>query len=216
VSFRAHAGEAVALLGRNGAGKSTTLRCVMGLLPPAGGRVLLAGRDVTGWAPHRLCRLGLGWVPEDRRVFGDLTVHENLEAGRRPRAPARAGGRWTHERVYGFFPVLGDRRRQKAGTLSGGEQQMLAIARTLMGAPAVLLLDEPSEGLAPVVVRALLDRLAALRAAGQTIVLAEQNLRFATRLADRAYVLDQGRVRYEGTPAALLADEAVRRAHLLV
>src|SRR5262245_59013951 len=185
----------------------------MGLLPPRAGRVRFRGRDITGWPPHRVCRLGVGFVPEDRRIFPDLTVRENLEVGRRP---ARDGAGWTHEAIYGFFPVLGDRRNQKGGTLSGGEQQMLAIARTLMGNPAILLLDEPSEGLAPVVVRALLDRLVALKGRGQTILLSEQNLRFATRLADRAYILEQGHVRYEGTIAELMANESVRQAHLMV
>jgi branched-chain amino acid transport system ATP-binding protein len=213
VSIRAARGEVVALLGRNGAGKSTTLRSIMGLLPPRAGRVVLRGEEITGWPPHRACQRGLGFVPEDRRVFADLTVAENLEVGRRPGRGGAAG--WTHERVYEFFPVLGERRGQRGGTLSGGEQQMLAIARTLMGSPEVLLLDEPSEGLAPVVVRTLLDRLLALRAEGQTILLSEQNVRFATRLADRAYVLEQGHVRYEGTIADLLGDERVRQAYLL-
>ena len=214
VTLHAAAGEVVALLGRNGAGKSTTLRSIMGLLPPHAGRVRFRGRDITGWLPHRVCQLGVGFVPEDRRIFPDLTASENLEVGRRPGPEGR--GDWTHERIYEFFPVLGQRREQKGGTLSGGEQQMLAIARTLMGNPEILLLDEPSEGLAPVVVRTLLDRLLALKGRGQTILLSEQNLRFAIRLADRAYILEQGHVRYEGTIAALMADEAVRRAHLMV
>jgi branched-chain amino acid transport system ATP-binding protein len=216
VSLAASAGEVVALLGRNGAGKTTTLRSIMGLLPPRAGHVRVRGREVAGWPPYRVCRLGVGFVPEDRRIFADLTVEENLEVGRRP---ARAGGSewapWTPGRLYEFFPVLADRRTQKAGTLSGGEQQMLTIARTLMGNPDVLLLDEPSEGLAPVVVRTLLERLLALKARGQTILVSEQNLRFATRLCDRAYVLEQGHVRYAGTMAELEADERVRQAYLL-
>jgi branched-chain amino acid transport system ATP-binding protein len=213
VSLAVGRGEVVALLGRNGAGKSTTLRSIMGLLPPRAGRVLFDGQDVTGWAPHRACRLGLGYVPEDRRIFGDLTVEENLEVGRR----AGAGGTdWTHAAIYEFFPVLGQRRGQKGGTLSGGEQQMLTIARTLIGNPRLLLLDEPSEGLAPVVVRALLDRLLALKARGQAILLSEQNLRFATRLGDRAVILEQGQVRYQGTIVELLADQEARQAYLLV
>jgi branched-chain amino acid transport system ATP-binding protein len=219
VSLTAAPGETVALLGRNEAGKTTTLRSIMGFLPPRAGRVRYRGEDVTGWPPHRVCRRGVGFVPEDRRIFADLTVHENLEVGRRPRRRAESPGSpvgWTHDAIYAFFPVLGERRRQKGGTLSGGEQQMLAIARTLIGNPEVLLLDEPSEGLAPVVVRALLDRLLELKAQGQTILLSEQNLRVATRLADRAYVLEQGQVRFAGTMAALQADEAVRRAHLMV
>jgi branched-chain amino acid transport system ATP-binding protein len=216
VSLRAAPGEVVALLGRNGAGKTTTLRSIMGLLPPRAGRVHVRGRDVTGWAPYRVARLGVGFVPEDRRIFADLTVEENLEVGRRARGAADPAPAWTHGRLYEFFPVLGERRWQKAGTLSGGEQQMLTIARTLMGNPALLLLDEPSEGLAPVVVATLLDRLLALKARGQTILLSEQNLRFATRLADRAYVLEQGHVRYEGTIAQLEADREVRQAYLMV
>ncbi len=232
VTLEAAPGEVVALLGRNGAGKSTTLRSIMGLLPPRAGRIVFRGQDITGWPPHRVCQLGVGFVPEDRRIFPDLTVRENLEVGRRRRRrgfpkPPGGGGQggsgwdsppdgWSHERIYEFFPVLGERREQKGGTLSGGEQQMLAIARTLMGNPEILLLDEPSEGLAPVVVRALLDRLVALKGRGQTILLSEQNLRFATRLADRAYILEQGHVRYEGTIAALAADEAVRQAYLMV
>jgi branched-chain amino acid transport system ATP-binding protein len=164
-----------------------------------------------------MCRLGVGFVPEDRRIFADLTVAENLEVGRRGAGPSAAGRPpWTAERVYEFLPVLGERRRQKGGTLSGGEQQMLAVGRTLMGNPDLLLLDEPSEGLAPSVVRTLLDRLLALKALGQSILLSEQNLRFATRLADRAYVLEQGHVRYQGTIAALETDEAVRQAYLLL
>jgi len=217
VGLSARAGEVVALLGRNGAGKTTTLRSVMGLLPPRQGRIRVRGQDVTGWPPHRVCRLGVGFVPEDRRIFGELTVEENLEVGRRAPSAARTTGTpWTAARLYEFFPVLGERRGQRGATLSGGEQRMLAIARTLMGNPDLLLLDEPSEGLAPAVVRALLDRLLALKASGQSILLAEQNLRFTTRLADRAYVLDQGHVRYQGTIAELSADDAVRRAYLLV
>ena len=218
VTLRAQRGEVVALLGRNGAGKSTTLRSIMGLVPPRAGRAVFRGENITGWPVHRVCRRGVGYVPEDRRIFPDLTVRENLEVGREVGRRPRGGGHdaWTLERVYEFFPVLGERREQKGGTLSGGEQQMLTIARTLMGNPDVLLLDEPSEGLAPVVVRTLLDRLLALKARGQTILLSEQNLRFATRLADRAYILEQGHVRYEGPIAALQADEAVRRAHLMV
>ena len=217
VSLRAARGEVVALLGRNGAGKSTTLRSVMGLLPPRAGHVTLAGREITGLPSYEACRRGLGFVPEDRRIFSDLTVAENLEVGRRaPRGPSGSEDGWTREAIYEFFPVLGERARQKGGTLSGGEQQMLTIARTLMGNPEVLLLDEPSEGLAPVVARTLLDRLGVLKGRGQTILLAEQNVRFATRLADRAYVLEQGHVRYEGTIRDLQADAHVRRSYLTV
>ncbi len=241
VALRADAGEVVALLGRNGAGKTTTLRSIMGLLRPRAGRVRFHGEEITGWPAFRVCRLGIGFVPEDRRIFAGLSVEENLEVGRRAPPPRPAGaeagggaaggeggagpggsalarrpGPWTRERVYEFFPVLGERRRQKAETLSGGEQQMLTIARTLMGNPELLLLDEPSEGLAPVVVRGLLDRLLVLKAGGQTLLVSEQNVRFATRLCDRAYVLEQGHVRYAGTIAELEADPAVRRAYLQV
>jgi branched-chain amino acid transport system ATP-binding protein len=217
VSLAASAGEVVALLGRNGAGKTTTLRSIMGLLPPRAGHVRVRGRDVTGWPPYRVCRLGVGFVPEDRRIFADLTVEENLEVGRRPaRQNGPGGAAWTPESLYEFLPALAERRFQMAGTLSGGEQQMLTIARTLMGNPDVLLLDEPSEGLAPVVVRGLLDRLLALKARGQAMLLSEQNLRFATRLCDRAYVLEQGHVRYSGTIRDLEADERARQWYLLV
>jgi branched-chain amino acid transport system ATP-binding protein len=209
VSLVARRGEVVALLGRNGAGKSTTLRSIMGLTPPRSGRVVLDGRDITGWPPYRTCRAGLGFVPEDRRIFGDLTVAENLEVGRRP-------GPWTAEAVVELFPVLGERWRQRGGTLSGGEQQMLTIGRTLVGNPTLLLLDEPSEGLAPVTVRTLLERLLVLKGRGQTILLSEQNLAFAARLADRAYVLSQGQVRHQGPMAEVLDHEAVRRAYLMV
>ena len=212
ITLRASRGEVVALLGRNGAGKSTTLRSIMGLLPPRAGSVVFGGEEITGWSPHRVCQRGLGFVPEDRRIFADLTVRENLEVGRK----GRNEDSWTHEGIYEFFPVLGERRNQKGGTLSGGEQQMLTIARTLMGNPELLLLDEPSEGLAPVVVRTLLDRLLALKTRGQTILLSEQNVRFATRLADRAYILEQGHVRYEGAIADLAANETVRHAYLMV
>jgi branched-chain amino acid transport system ATP-binding protein len=189
----------------------------MGLLPPRAGHVRVRGQDVTGWLPYRVCRLGVGFVPEDRRIFADLTVEENLEVGRRPPRRGEVGGTaWTPERLYEFLPGLAERRLHVAGTLSGGEQQMLTIARTLMGNPDLLLLDEPSEGLAPVVVRGLLERLLALKAGGQTMLLSEQNLRFASRLSDRAYVLEQGRVRYAGTIAELEANEAVRQAYLLV
>ena len=181
VSLRAQRGEVVALLGRNGAGKSTTLRSIMGLVPPRAGRAVFRGENITGWPVHRVCRRGVGYVPEDRRIFPDLTVRENLEVGRLPGTDGREP--WTAERVYEFFPVLGERREQNGGTLSGGEQQMLTIARTLMGNPDVLLLDEPSEGLAPVVVRTLLDRLLALKAGGQTILLSSRT--FASRHASR-------------------------------
>jgi branched-chain amino acid transport system ATP-binding protein len=213
VSLAAGRGEVVSLLGRNGAGKSTTLKAIAGLVHVAAGVVALDGRPITGLPAHRICRLGIGFVPEDRRIFADLTVLENLRVGEPGAAGAAA---WTVERVFALFPKLADLARQRGGSLSGGEQQMLTIARTLMTNPRLLLLDEPSEGLAPVVVRALADTIAALKREGLTIVLSEQNLGFARRLADRAYIIEKGEIRFEGPMAALDADPATRRAYLSV
>jgi branched-chain amino acid transport system ATP-binding protein len=208
VSLTARAGEVVSLLGRNGAGKSTTLKAIVGLVEVTGGGVHLEGRDITRLATHQISRLGVGWVPEDRRIFSDLTVEENLRVGERP------GGTWHDARIYQLFPKLGELARRRAGSLSGGEQQMLTVARTLMGSPRLVLLDEPSEGLAPVVVRALGEQIAALKREGLTILLSEQNLRFAARLADRAYIIEKGEIKWEGPIARLMADESVRRAYL--
>jgi branched-chain amino acid transport system ATP-binding protein len=210
VTLRAGPGEVVSLLGRNGAGKSTTLKSVMGLVDVTAGAVRFEGREITRLMPHVISRLGIGWVPEDRRIFGDLTVEENLLVGR------KGEGAWTAERVYRFFPKLGELARRRGGSLSGGEQQMLTVGRTLMGNPRLLLLDEPSEGLAPVVVKALGTQIALLRQEGLTILLSEQNLRFAARLSDRAYVIERGQIRWDGAMGDLLADEAVRRAYLTV
>jgi branched-chain amino acid transport system ATP-binding protein len=210
VSLEARAGEVVSLLGRNGAGKSTTLKAIMSLVEVTEGTVRFDGRDITRTPTHEISRLGVGYVPEDRRIFGDLTVEENLIVGE------KGSGAWTAARVYAFFPKLGEMARRRAGSLSGGEQQMLTVARTLMGNPRVLLLDEPSEGLAPVVVRALGEQIAALKREGLTIVLSEQNLKFAARLADRAYIIERGLIRFGGAMADLLADEALRRAYLTV
>jgi branched-chain amino acid transport system ATP-binding protein len=215
LSLTIEAGEVVCLLGRNGAGKTTTVRSIVGLTPPRAGRIILRGRDVAGLPPFRIARLGIGFVPEDRRVFPNLTVHENLEVARRTWGNGGAGA-WTEERVFDLFPILSERRRQPGGTLSGGEQQMLTIARTLMGNPEILLLDEPSEGLAPLVVETLRQQLGRLKASGLTIVLAEQNVRFVSDLGDRVYILEKGMVRYEGAMAAFLADAAVRQAYLAV
>lgn len=207
LSLEVHAGEVLALLGRNGAGKSTLCRALMGLLRPASGRVVLAGTDVAGWAPHRIARAGLGWVPEDRRVFADLTVAENLEVGRQP---ARTGAApWTPERLFALFPNLGPLRDRQAGQMSGGEQQMLAIARALAASPALVMLDEPSEGIMPVLVDEMFALFEALRREGTTILLVEQNVELALAIADRAYVLDQGAVAHAGGAAAMLADPAV-------
>jgi len=208
VTLTAREGEVISLLGRNGAGKSTTLKAMMGLVRVTAGAVALLGRSLLGLAPHEISRAGVGFVPEDRRIFADLTVRENLLVAE------RGGGRWSVERVVELFPPLAGLLRQRAGSLSGGEQQMLTIARTLLTEPRVLLLDEPSEGLAPVVVRRLGDAIAALKRDGLTIVLSEQNVKFARRLADRAYIIEKGEIKFEGPMTALDADEPLRRAYL--
>jgi len=205
-------GEVVALLGRNGAGKSTTLKSIVGVVHVTAGEIRFRGRTLSGLATHEISRLGIGLVPEDRRVFSDLTVVENLAVGEH----AGGGHRWTVERVFELFPDLRRLARRRGGSLSGGEQQMLTIARTLMTDPALLLLDEPSEGLAPVVVRRLADTIATLKREGLAILLSEQNVRFARRLADRAYIIEKGEIKFEGPIAALDADESLRRAYLSV
>jgi len=215
LSLTVETGEVVCLLGRNGAGKTTTARSIVGLTPPRAGRIILRGHDLVGLPPYRIARLGIGFVPEDRRVFPNLTVYENLEVARRTWGNGAASS-WTIDRVFTLFPILAQRRRQLGGTLSGGEQQMLTIARTLMGNPAILLLDEPSEGLAPLVVETLREQLAHLKQSGLTIVLAEQNVRFVSELGDRVYILEKGMVRYQGSMAEFLADEQVRQAYLAV
>ena len=206
ISLEVNEGECVCLLGRNGVGKTTTMRTVMGLTPPSAGRVRFKSQDITGWAPYRVARAGIGFVPEDRRVFAELSVWENLEVARQA---AQRPGRWTIESVIELFPVLGNLRERQGGFLSGGEQQMLTIARTLMGNPEVLLLDEPSEGLAPLVVDMLLARVGDLKAHGLTIVLAEQGIEFSLALADRVYVLEKGAVKYAGPAATLRTDRAL-------
>jgi len=214
VTLRVRPGEVVTLLGRNGAGKSTTLKSIIGLVPVTAGDVRFRGRSLLGLATHQISQLGIGFVPEDRRIFAELTVAENLRVGERiDRGSRRA---WTPERVFALFPRLAELARRRGGTLSGGEQQMLTIARTLMTDPTLLLLDEPSEGLAPVVVRTLADNIAALKREGLTIVLSEQNVKFARRLADRAYIIEKGQIKFEGTMADLDADPSIRRAYLSV
>ena len=208
VSLRAGEGEVVSLLGRNGAGKSTTLKAIVGLVEVTAGEVSLDGRSITALPTHEISTLGIGWVPEDRRIFSDLTVEENLLVG--------AKGGSSASRVYEYFPKLAQLAGRRGGSLSGGEQQMLTVARTLMGNPRILLLDEPSEGLAPVIVQALGQQIAALRREGLTILLSEQNLKFAARLADRAYIIEKGEIRWEGAMGRLLEDEGVRRAYLTV
>ena len=212
VTLEVRRGEVVALLGRNGAGKSTTMRSIMGLVASRSGRVRFAGHDISDRQPHQIARLGLGYVPEDRRIFTDLTVMENLEVGRQPR---REGApHWTPERLFTLFPNLADMRDRPGGRMSGGEQQMLTIARTLMGNPSAILLDEPSEGLAPRITEMMAHAVVGLKAEGQTVVLSEQNLHFAALVSDRAYVMEKGRIRYEGAMAALREDEEVRSAYL--
>ena len=215
LSLHVNSGEVVCLLGRNGAGKTTTIRSIMGLTAPRSGSIRFRDTDVAGLPPYRIARLGLGFVPEDRRVFPNLTVHENLEVARRTWGDAGRRA-WTQERVFDLFPILRERRHQAGGTLSGGQQQMLTIARTLMGDPEILLLDEPSEGLAPLVVETLREQLARLKASGLTLVLAEQNVRFVSELGDRAYILEKGAVRYEGTMVEFLANDEARQAYLAV
>ena len=203
VSIEVRPGECVCLLGRNGVGKSTTMRSIIGLTPPQAGRVTWKGADITGWPPYRVARAGIGFVPEDRRIFADLTVWENLDVARRP-------GPWTVERVFDLFPKLSDLSTRNGGYLSGGEQQMLTIARTLMGNPELLLLDEPSEGLAPLVVDHLLEQITRLKREGLTILLAEQNVEFSLALAERVYVLEKGSIRFSGPATRLRDDEALR------
>jgi len=212
VGLRVAPGEVVVLLGRNGAGKSTTLKSIMGLVRPRRGKVRFAGREIRGLAPHRVARLGLGYVPEERRVFTQLTVLENLEVGRRP--PRDGVAPWTLARIYELFPNLRELRDRGGGMISGGEQQMLSIARTLMGNPPCILLDEPSEGLAPVILEQLAHAIAALKARGLSVLLSEQNLRFAAAVADRAYVIEKGRIRYQGEMRALLDDPVACKAYL--
>ena len=210
VSLEVAAGECVCLLGRNGVGKTTTMRSIMGLTPPRRGRVVWKGRDITGEASYRIAQAGIGFVPEDRRIFADLTVWENLDVASR----RRGSGGWTVERVFDLFPQLAELVDRQGGFLSGGEQQMLTIARTLMGNPDLLLLDEPSEGLAPLVVEHLKEQIARLKAEGLTILLAEQNVGFCFDLADRVYVLEKGQIRYQGTARAFREDESIRHQYL--
>jgi branched-chain amino acid transport system ATP-binding protein len=214
VDLALHRGEVAALMGRNGAGKSTTLKAIMGILPPRSGRVRFAGTDITGWPPFRIARAGLGYVPEDRRIFTDLTVAENLEVGRRAARGGRAA--WTAERLYAVFPNLAEMRGRRAAAMSGGEQQMLTIARTLMGNPDAVLLDEPSEGLAPVIVELMAEAVLRMKQEGLAVLLSEQSLDFAAAVSDRAFVIEKGSIRFAGSMAALEDDEAIRTTYLTV
>ena len=213
VSLNVDEGECVALIGRNGVGKTTTLRSIMGLTAPRQGTVRYKGTDITGRASFQIAKMGLGFVPEDRRIFPDLSVRENLDVARKP-AASRHASEWTIERVNEIFPILADLGDRKGGYLSGGEQQMLTVARTLMGNPDMLLLDEPSEGLAPLVVRDLAAQIERLKAEGITILLCEQNAKFATALSDRAYILEKGQVRFTGTIDELQDNAEVRQQYL--
>jgi branched-chain amino acid transport system ATP-binding protein len=214
VSLAVNAGECVALVGRNGAGKSTTMKAIMGLMARRSGRVVFRGSDISSSPPYRIGRLGLGWVPEDRRIFTDLSVRENLAVARQP---ARAGApTWDEAQLFALFPNLGTMPDRPGGRMSGGEQQMLTVARTLMGNPHLVLLDEPSEGVAPLIVEEMARMIVALKAAGVAILLSEQNFHFARLVSDRAVVLEKGEVKFAGTMQALARDETLLRTHLSV
>jgi branched-chain amino acid transport system ATP-binding protein len=207
-------GEVVALVGRNGAGKSTTMKAIMGLVPPAAGEVVFAGTAIRGKEPFEIARLGLGYVPEERRVFSELTVMENLTVGERPARPDAP--RWTPEALFDIFPNLGRMKDRPGGQMSGGEQQMLTIARTLMGNPRLVLLDEPSEGLAPVIIEEMAKAIQRLKREGLTVLISEQNLHFARLVADRAIVMEKGEIRFDGAMEALMADATIRERYLAV
>jgi len=219
VDLQVSRGEVVALMGRNGAGKSTTLKALMGMSPKRKGAVSFMGQDISRAEPHEVARLGMGYVPEDRRVFADLTVLENLEVGKQPPrvwAGGTAAPLWTVEKLFKLFPNLGEMPDRPGGRMSGGEQQMLTVARTLMGNPYLVLLDEPSEGVAPVIVEQMAHMILELKAQGVSILLSEQNMHFAELVSDRAYVLEKGQIRYQASMAELSANEEVRRAYLSV
>jgi branched-chain amino acid transport system ATP-binding protein len=213
VSLRVEPREVVCLLGRNGAGKTTTMRSVIGITPPKQGVIRFKGEEITGKEPYLLARKGIGYIPDDRRIFADLTVGENLEIAMRK---AKVGEGWDKERVYELFPALKEIEHRRGGCLSGGEQKMLAIARALMGNPEFILLDEPFEGLAPLLVYALEDRIRKLREAGLTVLIAEQNVRSTLRISDRGYIIDDGHIRYQGNIEELRKNEEVRKKYLLV
>ncbi|MCP5265612.1 MAG: ABC transporter ATP-binding protein [Burkholderiaceae bacterium] len=219
VDLHVDRGEVVALMGRNGAGKSTTLKAVMGLLDRRRGRIAFMDRDISRAAPHAVASMGLGYVPEDRRIFSDLTVMENLAVGRQPLrrwSDGTAAPEWTPERLFGLFPNLGEMPDRPGGRMSGGEQQMLTVARTLMGNPFLVMLDEPSEGVAPLIVEQMVHMIQELKSAGVSILLSEQNIHFAELVSDRAYVLEKGQIQFAGTMHELAANDDVRRAYLSV
>jgi branched-chain amino acid transport system ATP-binding protein len=217
VDLNVERGEVVALMGRNGAGKSTTMKSIMGLIDKRRGQLRFMGRDISQHSTHEIATLGLGYVPEDRRIFTDLTVLENLEVGRQAARVWPQGDpapHWTPEKLFKLFPNLGEMPDRPGGRMSGGEQQMLTVARSLMGNPYLILLDEPSEGIAPVIVEQMAHMILSLKQQGVSILLSEQNLHFANLVCDRAYVLEKGQIRFSGTMQELDANEAVRRAYL--
>jgi len=213
VSLSVESGKVVCLLGRNGAGKSTTLKSIIGIAPPKRGRIKFKEEEITGKQPFMLVRMGIAYVPDERRIFADLTAEENLEIAER-KVKGLEG--WDKERVYGIFPVLKNIASRRGGCLSGGEQKMLAIARALMCNPELLLLDEPTEGLAPVMVRVIEDQVNTLKKTGLTVLLAEQNVKTTLRLSDRGYIIDDGKIRYQGTVNELKENEEVRKKYLLI
>ena len=219
IDLQVRRGEVVALMGRNGAGKSSTLKAIMGLLARRRGQLRFMGHDISTAEPHAIARAGLGFVPEDRRIFSDLTVMENLEVGRQaPRhwPDGSAAPRWTPAALFTLFPNLGEMPDRPGGRISGGEQQMLTVARSLMGNPFVVLLDEPSEGVAPLIVEQMVQMILSLKRQGVSILLCEQNMHFAELVSDRAYVLEKGQIRHQSTMAALAENDAVRRAYLSI
>lgn len=214
LNFTVGAGEVVSLLGRNGAGKTTTVKSIMQLVKPTSGKVLFEGAELNKLAAHQVAKLGIGYVPEERRIFTDLTILENLEVGRQP---AREGlPAWTNERLFDLFPNLAERRNNRGKALSGGEQQMLSIARTLMGNPRLLLLDEPSEGIAPVIVEQMAQTILTLKKEKLSVLLSEQNLHFARLVSDRAVIIESGEKKYDGTFEELEANPKIRDTYLSV
>ncbi|RPH51357.1 MAG: ABC transporter ATP-binding protein [Desulfobacteraceae bacterium] len=212
ISMHVEEGESVCLLGRNGAGKTTTLKSIIGLTPPKKGSIMFRGKEVAGKPPYHIARNGVGFVPDDRRIFPDLTVRQNILLAKRD----RDGGIWNLDRVYSLFPKLKDLDTHMGGHLSGGEQQMLTIARTLMTNPSLLLLDEPGEGLAPLVVKAMGDQLLEIKKLGVTMLICEHNVGLAMSLSDRAYVMDKGAIRYHGTISDLKVNVDIRKKYLMV
>jgi len=212
ISLQVEEGEAVCLLGRNGAGKTTTLKSIIGLTPPKKGSIKFQNREVIGKPPYTIAQMGVGFVPDDRRIFPDLTVRQNILLAKRD----RDGAIWNLDRLYSLFPKLRDLDSHMGGHLSGGEQQMLTIARTLMTNPTLLLLDEPGEGLAPLVVRAMGEQLMEIKKLGVTLLICEHNVGLAMSLSDRAYVMDKGTIRYQGTIAEIKANDEVRKKYLMV